>query len=188
MGKVLRAGIPGFVSLIFASLAFAGPADVPVTFTDAPTTSFGTSVFVVGSIPQLGSWSVTSSIKLVPTGCVGQTCQWFVNIGIPQGTSYQYKYIQRADCAPCYSNGANVSTLPAPTNSSSVAAGLPAPWNGKTVFYYSSWSNVSLLYSNLTFGWTNESMIAIGPGRTNLFPGEQLWRADGANHAGDTNM
>jgi hypothetical protein len=173
---------------MWGASAHAGPADVPVSFADAPVTSFGTSVFVVGSIPQLGNWNVTSSIKLVPTGCVGQTCQWFVNIGIPQGTSYQYKFIQRADCATCYSNAANVSTLPAPTNSSTTAAGSPAPWPGKTVFYFSSWSNVSLLYSNTTFGFTNEPMVAIGPGRTNLFPGEQLWRADGANHAGDTNL
>jgi len=170
---------------MWVASAFAGPADVAVLFTNAPVTSFGTSVFVVGSIPQLGNWDVTRSTKLVPTGCVGQTCQWFVNIGIPRGTAYQYKFIQRPDCATCYSNPSNVSTLPAPTNSSAVAPGPPAPWNGKTVFYYSSWSNVSLLYSNLTYGFTNEPMIAVGPGRT---AGEKLWRADGANHAGDTNL
>jgi enterochelin esterase-like enzyme len=188
MGKLPRVVVFGLGLWMWGASALAGPADVPVSFTDAPVTSFGTSVFVVGSIPQLGNWSVTSSIKLVPTGCVGQTCQWFVNVGIPQGSSYQYKFIQRADCATCYSNAANVSTLPASTNSSATAAGPPAPWPGKTVFYFSSWSNVSLLYSNTTFGFTNEPMIAIGPGRTNLFPGERLWRADGANHAGDTNL
>jgi enterochelin esterase-like enzyme len=188
MGKLPRVIAFALGLWTWALCALAGPADVPVLFTNAPVTSFGTSVFVVGSIPQLGNWDVTRSTKLVPTGCVGQTCQWYVNIGIPAGTSYQYAFIQRADCATCYSNAANVSKLPAPTNSAAVASGPPAPWNGKTVFYYSSWSNVSLLYSNLTFGWTNEPMTAIGPGRTNLFPSEKLWRADGANHAGDTNL
>jgi predicted alpha/beta superfamily hydrolase len=31
-------------------------------------------------------------------------------------------------------------------------------------------------------------MIAIGPGRTNLFPGERIWQADGVNRAGDPNL
>ena len=31
-------------------------------------------------------------------------------------------------------------------------------------------------------------MLAVGPGRTNLFAGEQIWRADGINSAGDTNL
>lgn len=146
----------------------------------------GTSVFVVGNIPQLGNWVTTQSIKLVPSNCVGNVCTWLVNIGIPEGTAYEYKFIQRRDdCATCFGSASNISPLPAPTNSSAVAPGPPAPYMGKTVFYYSGWSNVSLLYSNFVVGWTNRPMIAVGPGRGG---GEQIWRADKINMAGDTNL
>ncbi|HUK82111.1 MAG TPA: alpha/beta hydrolase-fold protein [Verrucomicrobiae bacterium] len=167
---------------------FTGPADVPILFTNSAVTGVGTSLFIVGSIPQLGNWQTVRSIKLVASNCVGPSCLWFANIGIPEGASYQYKFIQRADCARCYGSSLNISPLPSPTNSDSVAAGPPAPFAGKTVFYYSSWSTVSLLYSNTSFGWTNLTMLAVGPGRTNLFPDEQIWRADGINSAGDTNL
>jgi predicted alpha/beta superfamily hydrolase len=177
--------------LIFAlasATCLAGPADVPVLFTNSAVTGVGTSMFIVGSIPQLGNWQTVRSIKLVASNCVGPSCLWFANFGIPEGTSYQYKFIQRQDCATCFGFSLNISPLPAPTNSDSVAAGPPAPFTGKTIFYYSSWSDVSLLYSNTSIGWTSLPMIATGPGRTNLFPGEQIWRADGVNSAGDTNL
>src|SRR5439155_4527182 len=63
--------------------------------------------------------------------------------------------------------------------------GPPAPYQGKTVFYYSSWSSISLLYSNTTIGWTTQPMTAIGPGRGG---GEQIWRVEGINRAGDPNL
>lgn len=165
--------------------AYAGPADVPFLFTSTNTTTvFGQSIFVVGSIPQLGAGNATRSVKLAITNaCAGTICPWAVTIGIPMGTPFSYQYLVRNDCALCYSNPANVSS--SATLTTSTASGPPAPFNGKTVFYYSAWSNVSLLYSNTSFGFTNQPMIAIGPGRGG---GEQIWRADGINHAGDTNV
>lgn len=165
--------------------AYAGPADVPFLFTSTNTsTVVGQSIFVVGNIPQLGAGNATRSVKLAITNaCAGTICPWAVTIGIPAGITFSYQYLVRNDCAQCYSNPANISS--SATLTASTAAGPPAPFNGKTVFYYSAWSNVSLLYSNTTFGFTNQPMIAVGPGRGG---GEQVWRADGVNHAGDTNL
>jgi enterochelin esterase-like enzyme len=186
MPKYIRISI---VLLVLSAVkGFTGPADIPVLFTNSAVTGVGTSVFIVGSIPQLGNWQTVRSIKLVASNCVGPSCLWFANFGIPEGTSYQYKFIQRADCASCYGFSLNISPLPAPTNSDSVAAGPPPPYKGKTIFYHSDWSNVSVLYSNTSIGWTNLPMFAIGPGRTNLFPGEQIWRVDNLNSAGETNL
>jgi enterochelin esterase-like enzyme len=186
----MRKYIPLTIVLLVLSAVkgFTGPADVPILFTNSAVTGVGTSMFIVGSIPQLGNWQTVRSIKLVASNCVGPSCLWFANIGLPEGTSYQYKFIQREDCASCYGFSLNISPLPSPTNSDSVAAGPPAPFKGKTIFYYSSWSNVSLAHSNLAVGFTNQPMIAVGVGRTNLFANEQIWRADNINSAGDTNL
>jgi hypothetical protein len=173
---------------MWAAFAFAGPADVPVIFQITTNTTFGQSVFVLGSIPQLYSWNPVNAIKLVPNSCIGSVCTWSATIAILQGTSYQYKFVERNDCATCYSYATNIVYEP-PSNTNRVGTTLgepPPPWSGKTAFYLSSWSSVSLLYSNTTTGsFTLQPMIAVGPGRS---VSEQLWRVDGINHAGETNL
>jgi predicted alpha/beta superfamily hydrolase len=111
-----------------------------------------------------------------------------VQIGIPPGTTYEYKFIKRADCATCYHSPTNVSWEPGTNRTGSTPAGPPAPYPGKTILYYTCWTNVSLLYSNPAVGFTNTPMMEVGPGRTNLFPGERIWRADGINRAGDPSL
>src|SRR5207249_1767661 len=119
-----------FASFLCANAALAGPADVAVLFTNAAvTTGSSTSVFVVGSIPQLGNWDTTRAIKMIASNCFGQTCDWSITIGIPEGTSYQYEFIQRSVCDACYGDAANVSH--GPTNTASTTPGPPAPYQGK---------------------------------------------------------
>jgi len=186
--------MPGAAGLLCAALLLAatrpvpGAAYVPVTFQITTNTISSNSVFVVGDIPQLYNWGPTQAVKLVPTNCFGSNCTWSVQIGIPPGVSYQYKFIKRADCGACYSNPTNVSWEPGTNRTGSTPAGSPPPYTGKTVFYYSSWSNVWLTYSNPVAGFTNKAMVAVGPGRTNLFPKEKIWEVTGANNAGDANL
>ena len=188
MGKLPRVVTFGLGLLMCGAFAYAGPADVPVTFQITTNTSFGTSMFVLGSIPQLCNWNQINAIKMVPASCVGSACTWTATIGIVQGVSYQYKFVSRHDCATCYSDTNNVVYEP-PANvnrSGSTSTGPTAPWNGKTIFYLSSWSSVSLLYSNTaTAAFAVQSMVPAGPGRSG---GEKLWRVDGINHAGETNL
>jgi predicted alpha/beta superfamily hydrolase len=180
--RVFTTGIGIFLCV---SAAFAGPAEAPLLFTNSVTTSGNTNVFVVGSIPQLGNWDPTRAVKLSTNGNVWGANVWGANIGIREGTSYEYKFIRRAGCATCYSNGANATWEPDPNRAGASPAGPPEPYNGKSVFYYSSWSSVSILYSNTTAGWTFKPMTAIGPGRGGS---EQIWRVDGLNKAGDPSM
>jgi predicted alpha/beta superfamily hydrolase len=174
--------------LVAATRAFSDAADVPVTFQITTNSTSGTSVFVVGSIPQLYTWDPTRAVKLVPSNCDGSNCNWSVQIGIPPGVTYEYKFITRADCAACYSKPSNVSWEPGTNRTGSTPPSPLAPHAGKTVFYYSGWSNVSLLCSNPVVGFTNKAMVAVGPGRTNFFPGEKIWRVDGINSAGHPNL
>jgi predicted alpha/beta superfamily hydrolase len=169
----------------FATSALAAPYFVPVTFTQVTNTAYGQSVFVVGSIPQLGNWSVTAAVKLVPGNCTSSNCVWTATIGIPEGTSYEYKFVKRDDCATCLSNAANVVWEPGANRTGSTPAGLAAPFNGKSVFYYSGWTNPSIVFSNWSTGWTSKVMTAFANGRT---AGEKIWRADGINLAGQTDL
>ncbi|MEI6084650.1 MAG: alpha/beta hydrolase-fold protein [Verrucomicrobiota bacterium] len=159
---------------------WAGPADVPVLFSNTTNTVPGQSLFVLGNIPQLGEWDPVRAVKLVPSNCNLATCQWAAVIGIPAGTSYEYKFVKRDDCALCYSNAANILYESGANRTGSVPAGPPAPWPGKTIFYYSGWSSVSILYSNTaTSNFVAQAMVPVSNG---------LWRADGLNQAGELNL
>ena len=183
---MLRGITLGLGLLMGSAFAFAGPADIPVTFQITTNTTLGDSIFVLGNIPQLSNSNMINAIKLVPSSCIGSVCTWSASIGILQGTSYEYKFVKRGDCATCYSNPSNGTYEPGANRTGSTPAGPPAPWSGKTVFYYSSWSSVSLLYSNTaTANFVVQPMLAVGPGRGGT---EKLWRADAINRAGETNL
>ena len=171
--------------LSFASEALATTYCVPVVFTNTTGTVSGESIFVVGNQPQLGSWSAPAAIKMVPSNCSGSNCLWSVTIGIPESTSYEYKFVKRQDCATCLSNAANIVWEPGANRTGSTPAGPAAPFTGKSVFYYSGWTNPSIVFSNWTTGWTSKVMTAFANGRT---AGEKIWRADGINVPGQTNM
>ena len=158
---------------------------MPVVFTNTTGTVSGESIFVVGNQPQLGSWSAPAAIKMVPSNCSGSNCLWSVTIGIPESTSYEYKFVKRQDCATCLSNAANIVWEPGANRTGSTPAGPAAPFTGKSVFYYSGWTNPSIVFSNWTTGWTSKVMTAFANGRT---AGEKIWRADGINVPGQTNM
>ena len=143
---------------------------VLVTFTNSATIPPNQAGYVVGSLPQLGAWDTTRAVRMV-----GGT----ITIGLTEGVSYEYKFLTRDECPAtptCYGDSNN-GTLEAGANrTGATPPGPPAPYTGKTIFYYSSWTNVSVSYSNNLIGWTSKPMTSVGPG---------LWRVDGLNNAGD---
>ncbi|MEU6504775.1 carbohydrate-binding module family 20 domain-containing protein [Streptomyces sp. NPDC046942] len=62
-----------------------------VTFNESATTSWGTNVYVVGSLPSLGSWNTADAIPLssaaYPT--------WSKLVIVPKSTTFTYKYIKK---------------------------------------------------------------------------------------------
>jgi alpha-amylase len=67
------------------------PSTVQVTFNSNTTTFFGQNVFVVGSIPALGSWDPASAIPLSSANYP----VWSTIATLPASTSFQYKYIKK---------------------------------------------------------------------------------------------
>jgi predicted alpha/beta superfamily hydrolase len=170
-----------------AQLAVGAPGDVAVVFSNRTSTALGQSVFVLGSLPALGSWVRNQSIKLVPGNCSGTNCDWIATIALPAGANYEYKFVKRFDCACCWDSpniscygrvdDASIVYEPGPNRTGSTAALPPAPQAGKTVFYYSGWPSVSIIYSNTqTGGFVTRPMLAVSNG---------WWRVDGLNQAGE---
>ncbi len=67
------------------------PNQVSVTFDENATTSWGQNVFVVGSVPALGSWDPAKSVPLSSASYP----VWSGTVSLPANTAVQYKYIKK---------------------------------------------------------------------------------------------
>ncbi|MDB1087875.1 carbohydrate-binding module family 20 domain-containing protein [Streptomyces sp. ACA25] len=56
-------------------------------------TQMGQNIYVVGNLPQLGSWNPDNAVRLDPADYP----VWKGEIALPAGTSFEYKYIRRTD-------------------------------------------------------------------------------------------
>jgi alpha-glucosidase len=105
-----------------------GQAPVTQTFTCTNgTTTSGQSVYAVGSVPQLGLWSVASAVKLNPTAYP----TWTGTIGnLPPNTAVEWKCIKRQeanypDTADQWQPGSNTTfTTPATGAGSGTSGGF----------------------------------------------------------------
>lgn len=70
-------------------------ADVEVTFNVNRTTIYGETIFIAGSIPQLGNWIVDNATALSSYGYAAGHENWYVALSLPAGESFSYKYYQR---------------------------------------------------------------------------------------------
>ncbi|PMR58584.1 alpha-amylase [Verrucosispora sp. ts21] len=61
-------------------------------FTATVTTNPGQEVYVVGSIPQLGSWNPANGVKLSTTS--GSYPTWSGSVDIPAGTAFEWKLVK----------------------------------------------------------------------------------------------
>ncbi|OCL04422.1 carbohydrate-binding module family 20 protein [Glonium stellatum] len=73
----------------------ATATSVAVTFDELVTTYYGESVFITGSISQLGNWDTSSAVALSASSYTSSDPLWYVTISLPAGTTFQYKYIKK---------------------------------------------------------------------------------------------
>jgi alpha-amylase len=91
-----------------------GDGTVNITFQcNNGITVFGQSVYVVGSIPTLGSWAPANAVKLDPTAYP----TWTGRIAVPQSnTAFEWKCLKRNEANPGagiqWQPGSNNSTVP----------------------------------------------------------------------------
>ncbi|KAL4813309.1 Six-hairpin glycosidase-like protein [Aspergillus spinulosporus] len=77
------------------STACATPSTVAVTFNVIATTTYGENVYIVGSIAQLGNWDTSSAVALSASKYTSSNNLWYVDISLPAGTTFEYKYIRK---------------------------------------------------------------------------------------------
>lgn len=74
----------------------ATPSTTRVTFNVLENTSFGETVYIVGSISQLGSWNTDNAAEMSATRYTNNNPLWFATVNLPTGTSFDYKYIKKS--------------------------------------------------------------------------------------------
>ncbi|MEV6925082.1 carbohydrate-binding module family 20 domain-containing protein [Dactylosporangium sp. NPDC051485] len=109
------AGGTGTINTTWNGSSTSNPA---VTFNANVSTIFGQNVFVVGSIPALGSWNTGSAIALSPANYP----IWSATLTLPANTSVEYKFIKKnPDGSVIWESGAN-RTLSTGTSAQTVNA------------------------------------------------------------------
>ncbi len=106
----------------------AHAAEVPneiVHFEINYVTAVGQSVFVLGDVPQLGGDDITRAVKLVPGDFSPGSLPWRIDIAIPQGTEYTWRFVLRSDAVSELSKAANGSDLTAAQIDSTTAPTPP---------------------------------------------------------------
>jgi alpha-amylase len=82
------------------------PGQVAANYTVEATTSWGQNVYVVGDVPELGSWDPAAAVPLT-TG-TGTYPRWHGAGVLPANTDVEYKFVIRQDGQPVvWETGAN---------------------------------------------------------------------------------
>lgn len=61
------------------------------------TTDYGVNIYIVGNIPELGSWDTNKAIGpfFNDTPTIGVYPTWFYDISVPADTRIEYKFIKK---------------------------------------------------------------------------------------------
>lgn len=66
-----------------------------VTFDEIVSTTYGETIYLAGSIPELGNWSPSSAIPLRADAYTSSNPLWYVTLNLPAGTSFEYKFFKK---------------------------------------------------------------------------------------------
>ncbi|KAK6442114.1 glycoside hydrolase 15 protein [Oleoguttula sp. CCFEE 5521] len=76
-----------------SSSTSAACSAVSIMFKELRTTVVGESVYLVGSVPQLGSWNTSNAILLSAGNYTNAYPQWTTTVSFPLSTYFEYKYL-----------------------------------------------------------------------------------------------
>lgn len=135
------------------------------------STVVGQSVFILGSLPELGGNVISKAVKMEPS----QWPLWRLTVSLPAGVSYTYRFYRRDDGPTRLGDTTNQLAI-GEVISASTPASNPAPTK-KAVLYHSGFAQPVLNWRVAGSGGTTEAFAAtpmtdIGPGRS---IGERRW-------------
>ncbi|ODM22588.1 Acid alpha-amylase [Aspergillus cristatus] len=70
---------------------------LPILFKETVTTSYGEHIYISGSISELGNWNTENAVALSADQYASSDPLWYVAVAIPVGTSFEYKFFEKAD-------------------------------------------------------------------------------------------
>ena len=105
------------------------PVGTSVNFVTTATTLMGDQIFVVGSIPALGSWNLSSAIPMVTgagTGYTYPTWGTAAAVAIPANTTFQFKFVKKTSSNTwMWESGANRTCTTSGSGTLSCGSGTP---------------------------------------------------------------
>lgn len=111
-----------------------------VVFQISNNTLFGQSVYVVGSLPELGSGDVLKAVKLEP----GAYPLWKATISLPVNVNYTYRFYNRNDGPGQGSDPLNAFPISSVLNGSTMTTTLEP--SSKTVFVHTGFESPILYW------------------------------------------
>jgi glucoamylase len=82
-------------------------ASVQTTFNVLIQTSPGQDIYVVGSIPELGSWDVSKAILLNAGRYRDDLHLWYGSVNLSAATKFEYKYVSKRGGNAAFEGGNN---------------------------------------------------------------------------------
>ncbi|MEP7019907.1 MAG: CBM20 domain-containing protein, partial [Pseudonocardiales bacterium] len=105
------------IDIAAAASGGTGTGTFAMSFNEHATTFFGQNVYVVGSIPALGSWNTANAVALSSA----RYPVWSATLSLPPNTTFQYKYIKKnPDGSVAWESDPNRSYTTRPTGSAAV--------------------------------------------------------------------
>ncbi|KAI1407789.1 carbohydrate-binding module family 20 protein [Hypoxylon sp. FL1857] len=106
----------------------ASSTNVALTFNQAVVTTYGQTVKIVGSIPELGNWDVGSAPALSAARYTAANPVWSVTLSLAPGQKFEYKFVKvESDGAVTWESDPNRS-FTVPSACSSTATAVEGTW------------------------------------------------------------
>jgi alpha-amylase len=91
------------------------------------TTTYGENIYISGSISELGDWDTDDAVALSADEYTSSNHLWYVEVTLPAGTSFEYKFIEKDGSSVTWENDPNRSYT-VPTGCSGTTATVTATW------------------------------------------------------------
>jgi alpha-amylase len=92
------------------------------------TTAYGESIYISGSISELGDWDTANAVALSASDYTSSNPLWHAVVKIPAGTSFEYKFIETDSSSSVTWESDPNRSYKVPTACSGSTATVTATW------------------------------------------------------------
>ncbi len=163
MGRWIRASLAVLVLIPWFGASAENPPLQTIVVTQNQSVANGSALFIAVDRDELNSLTTTGAVRMYNAG--GNN--WIARFAVPRSTTktnIAYKLFTRSMASGQWCNTGN-GTLPGTSQNASSALWSPG-YSGKTVYYLTAWTNVTIYYKKSDGTWTHSPVMAVdGAGR-----------------------